>query len=65
MRIDIVVGVIEMGNIAPRAVVEPTSLALGANMLTITPPRLPDIILLPMLIYLCSFLPERSVQLLI
>ena len=36
-------GVMEMGNIELRAVIKPTFVAFEANMLTITPPRLPDV----------------------
>ena len=43
-----VVGVMKMGNIAPRAGIEPTSLAFQARLLTIIPPRLPDVTTLPM-----------------
>ena len=32
-----------MGNIVGRVGIEPTSLALTTDVLTITPPRLPDI----------------------
>ena len=37
----------KMGNIAPRAGIKPTCLAFWASMLTITPPRLPDVITIP------------------
>ena len=36
-----VVGVMKVGNIVPRARIEPTSLALQASVLSITPHRLP------------------------
>ena len=38
-----VIGVVKMGKIVPRAVIEPTSLAFWAGVLTITPPTLPDV----------------------
>ena len=57
-----VMGLMKMGNIAPRAGIEPTSLAFQVNGVTITPPRLPDVTTLPSPIYLCGSLPERSVQ---
>ena len=34
---------VKMGNIVPRAGINPTSLAPHASMLTITPPRFPDV----------------------
>ena len=40
-------GVMKMGNIAPRDEIEPTPPAFWTSMLTITPPRLPDITKLP------------------
>ena len=57
-----VVGVMKMGNNLARAGIKPTSLALWANVLTITPPRLPDVTVLPMPACPCGFLPERSVK---
>ena len=42
-----VVGVMERRNIAPKAGIETTSLAFRANVLTITPPRLPAVTTLP------------------
>ena len=51
-----------MGNIAPRAVIEPTSLAFHANVLTITPLWLPGFTIVPTLICLCGSLPKRSAQ---
>ena len=38
---------IKMENIAPRAVIEPTSPAFLVSVLTITLPRLPDVLSLP------------------
>ena len=49
----------KMGNIAFRVGIEPTSLAFSANMLTITPPSLPDVRTLS---YPYSSLPESSVE---
>ena len=37
----------KVGNIAPRAGIEPTSFAYVATVLTITPPRIPDVIKFP------------------
>ena len=55
-------GVMKVGNIVPRVGIEPTSLAFQANVLIITPHRLPDVITIPMPTCLCSSLPQRSVQ---
>ena len=52
----------KMGNITPRTVIEPTSLAFRARVLTITLPRLPDVTTLPTPNYLCGSLPEKSVR---
>ena len=52
----------KMRNIVPRVGIEPTSLAFQANLLTISPPRIPDVTTLPVATCLCSCLPERSVQ---
>ena len=49
-------------HIVPRAGIEPTTLAFQASMLTITPPRFPDVTTVPTPTCLCSLLPERSVQ---
>ena len=38
----------KMGNITPRAGIEPTSLRSWVSVLTITPPRLPDVTIVPM-----------------
>ena len=54
--------VMKMGNIAPRAEIEPTSLAFRASVLTITPPRIPYVTTLSKPAYLCGSMPERSVQ---
>ena len=43
-----------MGSAMPRAGIKPTSLAFWASVLTITPPRLPDVITLPTPTYLCQ-----------
>ena len=48
-------GVMKMGNIVPRARIEPTSLAFHA-----TPPRLPDVTILSMPTCLCGSLSERA-----
>ena len=41
-----VVGVMKMGNIAPRVGIRPPFLAVWASVLTITPPKLPDVTIL-------------------
>ena len=46
---DIVVGVMKMGNIVPRAGIEPISLAFQVSVLNISPPRLSDVTTLTML----------------
>ena len=51
-----------MENIVPRAQIEPTPLAFWVNMLTVLPPRLPEVIILPTPTCLCGSLPERSGQ---
>ena len=43
----VVRGVMTIGNIAPRAGIESTSLAFQHSVLTITTPRLPDVTTLP------------------
>ena len=57
-----VMGVMKMGNIAPRAAIEPTSLTFWASELTVTPPRLADVTILPKLTCLCSALPGMSMH---
>ena len=57
-----VVSITKIGNSAPRVGIEPTSLAVSANALTITIPRLPDVTTLPKSTCLCGSLSERSVQ---
>ena len=52
----------KIGNIMPRVGIEPTSLAFQAIVLTITPPRLPDVAILPTPTFPYGCLPERSVQ---
>ena len=52
----------KMGNIAPRAGIEPASLAFQASLLTITQHSLVDITILATPTCLCSSLPERSVH---
>ena len=54
------VGVMKTGNIVPRVESEPTSLGFCDSILTITPPRLPDVTILPTPICLCCLLPEVS-----
>ena len=49
-----------MGNIVPRAGIESTSLAFQTSVLTITPPRLPDVITIPTNTCLNGSLPERQ-----
>ena len=51
-----------MGNIAPKKRIKPTSLASFASVLTITPPRSPDVTILPMPTHLGGSLPKNSVQ---
>ena len=51
-----------MGVMAMGAGIEPTPLALQTNVLTITPPRLPDVTTLAMPACPCDSLPESSVQ---
>ena len=57
-----VMRLMKVGNIVPRAEIEPTSLAFWASVLTITPHRVPDVTNVPMPTCLRSSLPERSVQ---
>ena len=61
---DDVVELIEMGNIRPGVGFEPTSLTHSGPvcLLTVTPPRLSDVITLSKSICLCTSLYERSVQ---
>ena len=58
----IFVAVMKMGNIAYVAGFELTRIALWDGVLTITPPKLPDIISLPTPTCLCGSLPLRSVH---
>ena len=53
-----VMGVTKMGNIVSRAESEPTSLTFQ----TITPHRLLDVTTITMPTFLCSSLPQRSMQ---
>ena len=55
-------GMMTWGNISPTVGFEPTPLEFRASVLTITPPRLPDVTTLPMPTCLCVSLPQRSVQ---
>ena len=50
----------KMGNIVSKVGIEPTSLAFHASVLTISPPRLPDVIMLHVYAALC--LRGQSVQ---
>ena len=56
---DNVVGVMKMGNIVPRAGLEPTSLAFWVSVL---PLDFPDVTTILTPTCLCSYLPQRSVQ---
>ena len=58
----IILGVMKMGNIAPRVGIKAASLAFWASMLTIKPARLPGVMTLSVSTCLCGFLPEISVQ---
>ena len=49
-------------DIAPRAGIEPTYLAFQANVLMITPPRLPDVTTIPTPTCLYGSFLEKSVQ---
>ena len=55
-------GVMKKGNIVPKAGIEPTFLVFCASVVTITPPRLPDVTTVCMPNCLRGSLPERSVQ---
>ena len=48
-----------MGNIVPRTGSKSTSLAFQACVLTITPPRLPGVTILPTFTCLCGFFSDR------
>ena len=61
-RLLLFVGVMKMGNNAYNVRIEPTSHAFGASVLTITPPRLPDVTTLFIPTCLCDSLSERSVH---
>ena len=54
--------VMKMGNIVPRAGLEPTSLAFQANVLPLHHVGFPDVTTIPMSTSLCGTLPQRSVQ---
>ena len=51
-----------MGHIVSRARIEPTSIAFWVTVRTITPPRFPDVTILPMPSCLCGSLVDRSMQ---
>ena len=57
-----VVGVMEMGNIVPRAGIKPTYLEFWTSLLSVTSHRLVDFTTIPTPICLYGSLPERSVQ---
>ena len=57
--LNIVIGVMKMRNIVSRVGIKPTSLS---QCVTNTQCRLPDVTTIPTLTYLCSSLPQRSVQ---
>ena len=52
-------GVIKMANITPRSEIEPTSISMWASVLTITPPRLRNTIILSTRTCLCGSSHER------
>ena len=56
-----VVGVVKKGNIVLKARIKPRFLVFRDSVLTITPPRFPDVTTLRTPPCLCSSLPERSV----
>ena len=55
-------GVMEVGNIAPRAGIKPLSLVFCASVLKISPTRLPDVTILTKPNCLYGFLSKKSVQ---
>ena len=55
-------GGMKMGNIAPRARFEPTSLAFRASVLAITLSKVPDVTTVAIATCVYSFFSERSVQ---
>ena len=57
-----VMGGDENGNSAPREGIEPTSLAVRTSVLSVTPPRLPNVITLSTPICLCGSCSEWSVE---
>ena len=58
----IVVAMMKMGKIAPKDGIEPTSLAFWSSVLTITSPRLPDVVILPTATCIYDVLPKRAVH---
>ena len=58
----VVVGMMEMGNKAPRVGIGHASLVFQTSVLTIILPRLPDVITIPTPTCPCSSLPETSVE---
>ena len=60
---NIVVGVTKMGNIVPRAGMQPTYISgILGECVHATPCRLPDVTPIPTPTCVCSSLPQRSVQ---
>ena len=57
-----IMGMIKMGDVAPRVGIEPTSLAFQASVITIPPVRLPDVTTLSTPTSLCGSLFEMSAQ---
>ena len=60
LPINIVIGVMKIGNIAPIVGIERTPFAFHCSVLTVTPPRLSDVPILSTPTCLCSSLPDRS-----
>ena len=52
-----IMGVMKMGNIVPRVVIEPTSSGILRQCATISPYRVPDVTIIPTSTYLFSSLP--------
>ena len=55
-------GMLPMHLPSPGVGIEPTALAFRTSVLTITPPRIPDVTNLPMPTCVCGSLPEKSVS---
>ena len=56
------IGVMRMGNSVPTVGIKSTSLAFWDSVLSITPPRLPDVTILPIHACLGDALSKRSAQ---